>query len=164
MGVATLTGSILTRNRTPVLRFLLPPAFFLISLNQFLPKTSANLGSYGRELEERYVPALAEKQDVVVHESRKTWELLKFYTQDSREKVSRGVVGAVGSVQELTGLKLQDAFGWSDQRAKVLENRVEEVKAVVEKHVEEAKVVVEQGIEDAKDVVEEKVEDIKRLV
>jgi organizing structure protein 2 len=151
VGVATLTGSIITRTRSPVLRFLVPPAFFLASLNQFLPKTSHNLREYVGGLEDKYAPNLAHKHDVSIAHTKMTWDLIKYHTRDSREKLSDSVVAAVGKVQDLTGLKLQEAFGWSQA------NVIAPAREVAEEKAKDALEVIEE-------VVEDKIEDIKRLV
>ena len=56
VGVATLTGSVLARNRI-FWRLTLPPALFILSLNHFLPKTSHNVSSYLGSLEDAHFPA-----------------------------------------------------------------------------------------------------------
>jgi MICOS complex subunit MIC26 len=157
IGVGTLTGSIITRNRSRFLRFLVPPTLFFLSLHHFLPKTSANLSDYLGSLEDKYVPRVAQIHDVSNAHTAMTWEMIKSTTRDGREKLSNGVVGIVGKVQEATGLKLQEGLGWSKDTAKVVQVAVEEkTKAVVD--------VVEKGAQDAKKTVEEKVDDVKRLV
>lgn len=105
-------------------------------------------------LEDAYVPNLAHKHDVSIAHTKMTWDLIKYHTRDSREKLSSGVVGAVGKVQDLTGLKLQEAFGWSKA------NVVTPAREVAEEKVQD----VAEAVEEAKEVVEEKIEDIKRLV
>ncbi|ORY45428.1 apolipo protein O-domain-containing protein [Leucosporidium creatinivorum] len=56
VGVATLAGSILARNRNILLRAGLPSAFFLASLSHFLPKTFDRVTLMAEALERRYVP------------------------------------------------------------------------------------------------------------
>jgi organizing structure protein 2 len=86
-----------------------------------------------------------------------TWELFKSRTQDGREKVSSGVVGVVGKLQDATGLKLQEGLGWSSEKVKVAEKAVEtKAEAVAD--------IVEKGVQDTKEAIEEKVDEIKRLV
>ncbi|GAA5940722.1 hypothetical protein JCM1841_002203 [Sporobolomyces salmonicolor] len=58
VAVATLAGSILARNRSLLLRAILPPAFLLLSLNHFLPHTARNVGMKAEELEAEYVPQI----------------------------------------------------------------------------------------------------------
>nr|CRX79155.1 hypothetical protein [Leucosporidium scottii] len=57
VGVATLAGSILARNRNILLRAGLPSAFFLASLSHFLPKTFDRVALMAEALERRYLPA-----------------------------------------------------------------------------------------------------------
>jgi len=157
VGVATLTGSIITRNRSPFLRVLLPPALFLISLHHFLPHTSANLGQYVGELEDRYVPGIAHTHDIAKAHSAMTWERIKMASADGRERVSSGVVGVVGRAQDTTGLKLREAFGWSKEKTRITEIAVgEKAKVAIQ--------ALERDVQETKDVVQEKIEDVKRLV
>ncbi|ESK84567.1 hypothetical protein Moror_6090 [Moniliophthora roreri MCA 2997] len=55
VGVATLSGSILARNRALPLRILLPPVLLALNANHFLSKTSCDLASYLLDLEDTYL-------------------------------------------------------------------------------------------------------------
>lgn len=114
VGIAALTGSILTRSRALPLRFITPPIFFFATLNHFLPKTSHNLGVYGAELEERFAPRLREIHLTANAHTRMTWERAKEATKDGRQSLGRGVEGIVGQIQEATGLKLKETLGWGE--------------------------------------------------
>jgi organizing structure protein 2 len=70
VGVASLTGSILARNRSIFSRVLLPPALFYLSFKYFLPKTTQNVSAYAGSLEEKHFPALAQKHAVAIAHSR----------------------------------------------------------------------------------------------
>ncbi|KAG8928324.1 hypothetical protein FRC02_007079 [Tulasnella sp. 418] len=61
VGVATLTGSVLGRNRSFPIRFALPPTFLVLSLAHFLPKLSSNISAYLSSLELAYAPGVAAK-------------------------------------------------------------------------------------------------------
>ncbi|THH20469.1 hypothetical protein EUX98_g8577 [Antrodiella citrinella] len=141
VGVATLTGSILARNRFLFTRLVLPPTLFFLSLNHFLPKASSNLSEYFGSLEEAYFPTLAQKHAVANAHTLMTWEMAKDATRDGREKISAGVVSVIGKVQEATGLKLREGLGLATGKAEVVRElvdaKVEEVKVVAEKKVEE---------------------------
>ncbi|KAG9217606.1 hypothetical protein CCMSSC00406_0010425 [Pleurotus cornucopiae] len=139
VGISTLTGSILARNRGLPTRVLLPPVFLLASLNHFLPKTSANLSGYLSALEETYFPTLAEKHAIANAHSRMTWERVKEGTQSGREGVMKGVEGAVEWVQGATGLKVKETLGWGETQAKKGESVVSEVIHAADKKVEEVK-------------------------
>ncbi|GAA6025398.1 hypothetical protein JCM11491_005605 [Sporobolomyces phaffii] len=56
VAIATLGGSILGRNRNILARVALPPVFFLLSLNYFLPHTSSNLKRKAEFLESAHFP------------------------------------------------------------------------------------------------------------
>lgn len=157
-GVATLTGSILTRNSSRVLsRILLPPTLFLISINQFLPQTSHNISNYLGELEDKFVPGFSEKHDIAKAHTAMTWEMMKSGAQSGRASVDRGVAGFVEGVENWTGLKLKETLKVGGQ--------VSEVKAKeVVKATATAKEVVESKIDEVKEVVEKKVDEAKRLV
>ena len=71
VGVATLTGSVLARNRI-FWRLTLPPALFILSLNHFLPKTSHNVLSYLGSLEDAHFPTLSEKHEIAKAHSAMT--------------------------------------------------------------------------------------------
>ncbi|OSD05101.1 hypothetical protein PYCCODRAFT_1475659 [Trametes coccinea BRFM310] len=174
VGVATLTGSVLARNRI-FWRLTLPPALLVLSLNHFLPKTTHNVSAFLGELEERHFPAFAEKHEIAKQHSAMTWERVKEATQNSRETVSSGVVSLVGRVEEATGLKLRETLGWRERAFKAAETKTREVveaakekaveaKAVVDQKVVEATTAVEQKVEEAKEVAAPKEEPPKRLV
>ncbi|KAF6749873.1 apolipo protein O-domain-containing protein, partial [Ephemerocybe angulata] len=111
VGVATLTGSILTRTRALPTRILLPPLFLVFSARHFLPNTTANLGEYLGNLEEVYLPTLAEKHEVAKAHSEMAWERVKEKTVGVRRKVDEGVEGWVEKVQGATGLKIKETLG-----------------------------------------------------
>ena len=71
VGVATLTGSDLARDRI-FWRLTLPPALLILSLTHFLPKTSHNVSSYLVSLENAHVPTLAEKHEIAKAHSAMT--------------------------------------------------------------------------------------------
>lgn len=58
VGVATLAGSILSRNRNILLRFLTPAALFGVSLAYYLPTTYTSLESRIEQAEKNNAPAL----------------------------------------------------------------------------------------------------------
>jgi organizing structure protein 2 len=128
VGVATLTGSIISRNRLLPTRLTLPPLFFLVTLNHFLPKTAENLSNYFSELEERYAPILKEKHDIANAHTKMTWEKAKQATKDGRERFGTGVEGFIGRLQDTTGLKLRETLGWGEKVRGTVESKVEEIK------------------------------------
>jgi len=156
VGIATLTGSILARNRFLPTRLLLPPVFLLTSAQHFLPKTTHNLSAYFGSLEERFLPSVAEKHDIAKAHSRMAWERVKEATKDGRGQVDKAASVAVDKVQELTGLKLRETLGWQKELVKAVEEKVESVKLDAEKKLHVEKKVEKEG--------EKKVEEAKRLV
>ncbi|KAK7449827.1 hypothetical protein VKT23_013303 [Stygiomarasmius scandens] len=164
VGVATLSGSIIARNRMLPVRFLLPPTLLVLSMNQFLPKTSANLSEYLGSVEETYFPNLAEKHAIANAHSRMTWERLKEATASGRASLYSGVESAVEKVQEATGLKLKETLGFGREVSKKTEGRVMEAVQVAQQKAEEAKVAAESKLEEVKVEAEKKVEEIKRVV
>jgi len=111
VGVASLSGSILARNRSVFTRVLLPPAFFLLSFEYFLPKTTHNVSAYAGSLEEEHFPSLAQKHAVAIAHTRMTWERVRAAGISGRDKVQDGLGSAARKVQELTGLKVQETLG-----------------------------------------------------
>jgi MICOS complex subunit MIC26 len=187
VGVATLTGSIVARNRFLLTRLVLPPTLFLLSAHHFLPKTTANLSAYFGSLEEKYFPTFAEKHDIAKAHSAMTWERMKEATQEGRQGAGRQVAGAVAWLEEVTGLKLRDAMGWSRAqteratgkkpeelveaaKSKVLEavevvkSTSTESKAAMKETTEQAEQAVGKKIEVASEKIEKKAEEVKRLV
>ncbi|GJJ09289.1 hypothetical protein Clacol_003511 [Clathrus columnatus] len=127
VGVATLTGSVLARNRSIFLRLVLPPTLFLVSMNHFLPKMSHNISSYVTALERAHAPALADAHEqlneTVISSSvaaRQTLHNIRFNT-------TKGVERTLSELQNLTGLKLSETFGWTRQAAHKVEDEVKEV-------------------------------------
>ena len=163
VGVATLTGSIISRNRFFITRLCLPPAFLLLSLNQFLPKTSHNLSLYFSELEERYAPSLKEKHDIANAHTRMTWERAKEATRDGREGVGRAAEVLIGKVQSATGLRLRETLGWGENVLAKAEGKAAENLKVTQAAVE-VKDTLDKKVGQSKDDVVHKVDDVKRLV
>ncbi|KAI0363667.1 hypothetical protein BV20DRAFT_1057841 [Pilatotrama ljubarskyi] len=163
VGVATLTGSVLARNRL-FWRLTLPPTLLVLSLNHFLPKTTHNVSAYLAELEEKHFPTLAEKHEIAKQHSAMTWERVKDATKSGRETFSNGVATLVGKVEETTGLKLRETLGWRDRVVKAAETTARETLEKAEETIVSAKATVDAKVEEAKEAVEQKVEQPKRLV
>lgn len=168
VGVATLTGSIIARNRFLLARLVLPPTLFFLSLNHFLPKTSHNLSEYFGSLEETYFPTFAEKHAIANAHTLMTWEMAKDATRDGREKMGEGLASLIGKVQDATGLKLREGLGLSKERvavaSEITQQKVEEVKQATEHKIEAAREVVEQKAEEVKVATEKKTEEVKEEV
>lgn len=146
VGVATLTGSIISRNRFILTRFIIPPLFLVASANHFLPQTTHNLSQYLGSLEDTYLPAVAQKHEVAKAHSLMGWEMLKESTQNARAQVNQTAVKAVEKIQGATGLKIKETLGLSGEVKK--EVKVADVVIVTEKVadqpvVEKTPVVIE---------------------
>ncbi|EAU87335.1 hypothetical protein CC1G_02094 [Coprinopsis cinerea okayama7 len=141
VGVSTLTGSIIARNRFILTRLALPPLFLILSAHHFLPETTTNLSNYLGSVEEHYFPTLAQKHEIAKAHSKMGWEMLKEKTQELREKAGNGVVGAVDKVQGATGLKIKETLGLQREEFK---KAVEEVRRSVVEKAEEALIAKSQ--------------------
>ncbi|KAG5727773.1 putative global transcription activator SNF2L1 [Termitomyces sp. T112] len=164
VGVATLSGSILARNRTLATRLLLPPIFLFASAKHFFPQTTENFTSYLGSLEDTYFPTLAEKHVIANAHTQMAWERLKDASQNGREWVNRGAATAVDKIQEATGLKLNETLGWSQAGLKHFEAKASEVAKAAEERIVEGKVTVEKTLDENKGEQAKKVEESKRLV
>ncbi|GAA5889664.1 hypothetical protein JCM16303_003049 [Sporobolomyces ruberrimus] len=63
VAVATLAGSIIGRNRNILARLALPPVFFLLSLDYFLPRTASNLWSRAEAVEGAHFPQVRQARE-----------------------------------------------------------------------------------------------------
>lgn len=143
-GVAGLTGSILARNRILPTRILLPPVFLFTAANYFLPKTTGNLSTYLGDLEDTYIPEVAQKHDIAKAHSAMAWARLRDATANGRAKLDESAGLAVDKIQEATGLKLKETLGW--QRAKIAEVAKKVQQEAV--HVKEVSSVEIKALED----------------
>ncbi|KAF9468347.1 apolipo protein O-domain-containing protein [Collybia nuda] len=151
VGVATLSGSIIARNRFLPTRLLLPPAFLLISANHFLPKTTTNLRSYFASLEETYFPSFAEKHETANQHTLMTWERIKDTTQNGRGWLNKGAEKTMEKIQETTGLKLKETLGWTHVVAHKVEGKVAEAVKVAEEKVRQTTDSAQKLHEDIKE-------------
>ncbi|KAI0821869.1 apolipo protein O-domain-containing protein [Trametes gibbosa] len=165
VGVATLTGSVLARNRL-LWRLALPPTLLILSLNHFLPKTTHNVSSYLTELEEKHFPVFAEKHEIAKQHSAMTWERVKDATQNGRETFSSSVASLVGSIEAATGLKLRETLGWRERavKAKAVEVRAREILDVAETSAGPEAVISTKEVEAKTDATAQSVTEAKRLV
>jgi len=142
VGVASLSGSILARNRSVLTRVLLPPTFLLASFKYFLPKTTHNVSAYAGSLEEEHFPSLAQKHAVAIAHSQMTWERVRAAGISGRDKVQDGLGSAARKVQELTGLKVHETLGTTI--AKKAEEAMQSVKGAAAARQPDEKAVEEQ--------------------
>ncbi|KAG6830940.1 hypothetical protein H0H92_013868 [Tricholoma furcatifolium] len=159
VGVATLSGSILARNRGLATRFILPPIFLYASAKHFLPQTTENLSSYLGSLEETHFPTLAQKHEIAVAHTKMTWERVKDATVDGRHWVNSGAITAVEKLQEATGLKLKETLGWTEAGLQRMDTKAPEIAKPVEAKATETKVAVDVALESSKGEVVKTVEE-----
>lgn len=137
VGVATLTGSILARNRFILTRFALPPIFLVLSARHFLPETTTNLSNYVGSVEEHYFPELARKHDIAKAHTQMSIDMAKDWTRDVRDQIRVGTLRSVDKVQDVTGLKIKETLGLGLEKAEG--TSVELFRRAEEKAVEIAK-------------------------
>ncbi|KZO97515.1 hypothetical protein CALVIDRAFT_597437 [Calocera viscosa TUFC12733] len=136
VGVATLTGSVLGRNRL-LLRVLLPPTFFLASISYFLPQTSHNLYAYVQELETRFFPSLAvQHTQLEAHASSALSRARQAYGE-STDWLAGGLKRGVGAVERGTGVKVGEAFGMVKAEAGKVQAKVEAFEQKAEEKMKE---------------------------
>ncbi|KAG6884031.1 hypothetical protein C0993_001961 [Termitomyces sp. T159_Od127] len=163
VGVATLSGSILARNRMLATRLLLPPIFLFASAKHFLPQTTGNL-TYISSLEDTHFPTLAEKHAIANAHTQMAWERLKDASRNGRDWVNRGAVIAVDKIQESTGLKLTELLGWSHAGVKRGEAKVSDAAKIYDEKIIKAEVTPEKVLDEIREKKVEKAEADKRLV
>ena len=117
VGVATLTGSVIGRNRFILTRLALPPIFLVLSARHFLPETTTNLSHYLGSVEEHYLPELARKHDVAKAHTQMSIEMAKDWTRDVRDQIRAGTLRSVDKVQDATGLKIKETLGLGLEKA-----------------------------------------------
>jgi len=152
VGVAALTGSVLARQRGLFLRFLLPPTLFVLSMNHFLPKTTENISDYIISLEREYVPRFAQTHETAIAHSQMTWEMAKEKYAEGRDGLMKGTEGVIGKVQEATGLKLKETFGWGQTVVAKIEAQGHDVVGNVEERGQELAQKAQAKVEALKDV------------
>lgn len=77
-----------------------------------------------------------------------TWERIKGATENGRGWLNRGAETAVEKVQETTGLKLKETFGWTQAVAHQVEGKVLEAVNVVEEKAPQTTDTLKKSPED----------------
>jgi organizing structure protein 2 len=109
VAVAALTGSVLARNRGIAARALLPPTLLALAAAQFLPKTSANVREYASDLEDTYLPTVAEKHEIAKAHSAMAFARAQDGLRVGYTRAEAALRDALARVQDTTGLKVKDA-------------------------------------------------------
>jgi MICOS complex subunit MIC26 len=98
--VATLTGSIVSRNRGIILRTTFPLAVGIAAGWYLIPVTMQNTSDLIWEYEKR-VPAIAETHSQISGLVKEAWTVTKGYTQGAAEWADEKTVEARKSVEDL---------------------------------------------------------------
>jgi organizing structure protein 2 len=115
VAIATLTGSVVARNRSILTRATLPAALLALSAHHFLPKTTHNVRTYAGELEDKYAPGLAHIHDTGRAHTAMAIARAKESFGEGYTTAERTLAQTLGRVQETTGLKVKDASAWGQQ-------------------------------------------------
>ncbi|GAA95895.1 uncharacterized protein L969DRAFT_88737 [Mixia osmundae IAM 14324] len=123
VGIAALTGSILTRNRNILLRLTIPPLFLFGSASYLLPATTQNLVNRVSELEHRHAPGFARSQDAAFGQARQSlgWaqSRIEKTASDAKKRIEYGSQKA----EELSGLKFTSALDKTEARLEQYKDR-----------------------------------------
>jgi len=164
VGIATLSGSILTRNRSILTRVAVPFAFFTLSFRELLPETYSNLTTYLGSLESHYYPELSRKHDVAIAHSKMGWEMFREKVNAGKDSVYGAVEQGVTKTEAATGLKFKEGLGYgqkvSQSVTEEVQKKVEETKAFAVKQAEKA----EAKVAEAKSTIDAKVEQVTEKV
>ena len=123
--IAGLSGSVLTRTRAFPLRMLTPPLFTLAAMPYFLPKTATNLRSYFSDLEDKYIPDVAEKHDMINSRLSMHWDMAKNKLGSAGEDASRWGDKAVKGIESSTGLRVGDVVRKGQERVQQQKEKME---------------------------------------
>ncbi|KAG8812036.1 hypothetical protein FRC17_002222 [Serendipita sp. 399] len=104
VGVAMLSGSIFSRGRR-ISRIIRPPLWGLVAAAFFLPNHTRNVGNYIFELEERYIPAVAKRQQELAANGKRGLESSKDGVQRLRGELDVQMGKVTDFVRSTTGLK-----------------------------------------------------------
>lgn len=106
LGIGTLTGSIVSRNRAWPLRWITPLAFLGLSAAQFTPRTARNLNAYVCELQDRYSPRSAKWRDELIAQAHHQAEWLRDLKSRIDRKTRDSVREAGAAVGSYSGLNV----------------------------------------------------------
>ncbi|KAH9809887.1 apolipo protein O-domain-containing protein [Melampsora americana] len=106
IGISTLTGSILTRNRSIFLRFISPITFLTISFSNLMPKTYENLKTYSFDLQDQHFPNSALIRDDLILKSHQSLHQLNQLNHSFWNTFHQQFRNGKAQVFELLGLKV----------------------------------------------------------
>ncbi|KAJ7250326.1 hypothetical protein C8J57DRAFT_1016850, partial [Mycena rebaudengoi] len=107
VGISALSGAILPRNRILPTRILLPPALTFGPAHHFLPRIIARMSKPTWGTWRTFIRPRWRGHDTANAHARMSWGRMR----KGHASVDGGVLGAVGSAQAATGLKLREALG-----------------------------------------------------
>ncbi|MBW0490254.1 hypothetical protein O181_029969 [Austropuccinia psidii MF-1] len=106
VGIGTMSGSIITRNRSLPLRFLSPLAFFIVSSYHFLPITSQNFQSYLFRLQDKHFPRSAAARDDVIRQSIESVQWFRRLKDQMLQQSDKLVRNGNQAIEKYSGLKM----------------------------------------------------------
>ncbi|KAI9609358.1 hypothetical protein H4Q26_007310 [Puccinia striiformis f. sp. tritici PST-130] len=109
VGIGTMTGSILARNRSFPLRFLSPLTFLILSSNQFLPTTTHNFKSYIFKLQDQHFPRSAASRDELIKQGTQSLQWLDQLKQKMFLKTTEVVKDGSQVFEKYSGLNISHA-------------------------------------------------------
>jgi organizing structure protein 2 len=165
VAVATLTGSVIARNRSIAARVILPPALFFASLPYFLPKTSHNVSEYLTSLEREYAPGVAEQHAQLNHTAASLYQQARELNRSAGDGLHRGIGKITKEIRDLTGLQFDVETASRKLTEKVAEARDQvqavgrDVKEMSEVAEENLKVSVNEKVEELLDKAPQQIQD-----
>jgi len=111
VGVATLAGSIVSRNRSLFSRLILPPVFLATTATLLLPRTTDNVRNCAWSIEQQHSPALARHHAEIYNKAQDAFYKLRGSTQTLRKHLTEGVSKGAHRLEDITGLKTRHVFG-----------------------------------------------------
>ncbi|KAG8828454.1 hypothetical protein FRC19_006552 [Serendipita sp. 401] len=110
-----LSASIFSRGRR-IGRILRPPLWGFVASAFFLPHHTRNVGNYIFELEERYIPGVAKRQQELTANGKQALESSKGTVQRLRGEFDTQMGRATNFIRSTTGLKLDKKSEDSDKK------------------------------------------------
>jgi len=90
------------------------------------------VSAYAGSLEEKHFPTLAQKHAVAIAHTHMTLERIREAGISGRDKFQYGLGSAVRKIQELTGLKVEEALGHKTSVGNLVANVVERVEGALQ--------------------------------
>ena len=78
------------------------------------------------------------------------WQIAKDSYEKGKATFTEGLGAAVSQLQDMTGLKFREVFGWSREMYSTAESKGKELARAAEQKLESAKKYVEEKVEEVK--------------